>query len=236
MTTTTSIMDQVMYGANEAARLLRLPDKTLRRWLDGDRRHGEFTPPLIRPEPTGVWDMTWGEFVEAGFLKEYRVRRLPIERLRPLLSALREELKTSYPLAEGRPLSRDGLQLLWRLQQEEGLESDLYLVVDGMEEGYQLALTPVVNQFVTHVEFDPEDVRPFDRWYPIGHQYSLVVLDPRKSFGLPTIKGVRTESLAELVIAGESEEAIVEAFAPFSLTEADVREAHLFEYYLREAA
>ena len=31
-------LDRPVYQVNEAARLLRLPDKTLRRWLDGDRR------------------------------------------------------------------------------------------------------------------------------------------------------------------------------------------------------
>ncbi len=231
-----SILDEVVYGVNEAARLLGLPDKTLRRWLDGDWKHGEFTGPLIRPAATGSTEVTWGEFVEAGFLKEYRVRSLPIARLRPLLEALRDEIGTRYPLAEGRPLSRDGWRLLWRLQEEQGLESNLYLVVRGLQEGYQLALSPVVEQFVTHVEFDPSNIRPFDRWYPIGHAKSEIVLDPRRSFGLPSIKGVRTEALAELVAAGEPERSVIRAFKPFGITTANVREAVVFEHFLREAA
>jgi uncharacterized protein (DUF433 family) len=233
---TGSVLDEVVYQVNEAARFLRLPDKTLRRWLDGDWRHGEFTEPLIRPTATGSTDLTWGEFVEAGFLTQYRVRKLPIERLRPLLQELREELDTRYPLAEGRPLSRDGRKLLWRLQERHGLERSLYLVVGGLQEGYQLALTPVVEQFVEHVEFDPANIRPFDRWYPLGIGKSAIVLDPRRSFGLPNIKGIRTESIAELVAAGESARSVVRAFKPFGLSSADVREAVVFEHFLREAA
>lgn len=236
LATENSILDEVIYGVNEGARLLGLPDKTLRRWLDGDWRHGQFTEPLIRSEASGSSELTWGEFVEAGFLKEYRVRSLPIERLRPLLTALREELGTRYPLAEGRPLSRDGRHLLWRLQEQQGLERSLYLVVRGLREGYQLALTPIVEEFVTHVDFDPSNIQPFARWYPIGRTKSQIVLDPRRSFGLPTIKGVRTEAVAELIAAGEPDDAVVRAFKPFRLTKADVREAVVFEHFLREAA
>jgi uncharacterized protein (DUF433 family) len=234
--TDTSVLHEVVYQVNEAARLLRLPDKTLRRWLDGDWRHGEFTEPLIRQEATGSTDVTWGEFVEAGFLREYRVKRLPIERLRPLLSDLREELNTPYPLAEGRPLSRDGRTLLWRLQERHDLDRSLYMVVEGMEAGYQLVLTTVAEEFVDHVEFDPHVVRPFDKWYPVGRQKSSVVLDPRRAFGLPNIKGVRTEALAELIDAGESALAVVAAFKPFGVTEADVREAVVYQHFLLEAA
>jgi uncharacterized protein (DUF433 family) len=234
--TNDSILNEVVYQVNEAARLLHLPDKTLRRWLDGDWRHGEFTEPLIREAATGSTDVTWGEFVEAGFLREYRVRSLPIARLRPLLSGLRKELDTRYPLAEGRPLSRDGRKLLWRLQEAHSLEPNLYLVVEGLQEGYQLTLTSVVEQFVQHVEFDPSDVRPFDRWYPLGVGKSAIVLDPRRSFGLPSIRGVRTETLAELVAAGEPESAVVREFDTFGLTTADVREAVVYEHFMRQAA
>ena len=78
-------LDAPVYQMNEAARLLGLPDKTLRRWIDGDRRFGRIIEPLIRPLTTGDTDVTWGEFVEAGLLAQYRVRRLPLQKLRPLI-------------------------------------------------------------------------------------------------------------------------------------------------------
>ena len=44
-------LDRPVYQMNEAARLLGLPDKTLRRWIDGDRRFDRTIEPLIRLLP-----------------------------------------------------------------------------------------------------------------------------------------------------------------------------------------
>ncbi len=38
MTRDSSLLHRPVYQMNEAARLLGVPDKTLRRWIDGDRR------------------------------------------------------------------------------------------------------------------------------------------------------------------------------------------------------
>ena len=38
--------------------------------------------PVIRPEPTGDDLVTWGEFVELGYLREYRRKGVPLQRLR----------------------------------------------------------------------------------------------------------------------------------------------------------
>ena len=124
-------LDRSVYQMNEAARLLGLPDKTLRRWIDGDRRFDRTIEPLIRPEHTGDANVSWGEFVEAGLLAEYRVRRLPMEKLRPLIADLREQMGTPYPLALARPLYSDGRNLLWRLQEKSGIDEELFLVWIG---------------------------------------------------------------------------------------------------------
>ena len=155
-----------VYQMNEAARLLGLPDKTLRRWIDGDRRFDKAIEPLIRPTSTGSTDVTWGEFVEAGLLAQYRVRRLPLEKLRPLISDLREELGTPYPLAEARPLYSDGRELLWRVQKQRGIEEDLFLVVNTASTGYQLALSDVATHFASRVEFEPHPGRCRDQVVP----------------------------------------------------------------------
>jgi hypothetical protein len=38
------------------------------------------------------------------------------------------------------------------------------------------------------------------------------LLDPRRGFGEPTVEGLRTESLAELVLAGDAPEGIAELY------------------------
>ncbi len=216
---------------NEAARLLDIPDKTLRRWLDGDRRFERVIEPLIRLERTGETDVTWGEFVEAGFLGECRHKRLPIERLRPLILALREELRTPYPLAQARPLYSDGLQLLWREQQSLGIDRELFLVVEGSrDDPYQLVLAPIAKEFFARVEFEPPDNESgvAAKWYP-WQEHRRIVLDPRVSFGLPHINGVRTEAIAELRAAGESVSTLRTIYGDYGITQKDIEEAIRFE-------
>jgi len=224
-------LDRPLYQMNEAARLLDIPDKTLRRWIDGDRRFGRVVEPLIRTEHTGNADVTWGEFVEAGFLVGCRHRRLPIERLRPLIERLREELQTRYPLAQAKPLYSDGRQLLWREQKRLGIDQGLFLVVEGSSrDPYQLVLTPIAQQFFARVEFEPPDTETgvAAKWYP-WHRSQKIVLDPRVSFGLPHINGVRTEAIAELRAAGESMSTLHSVYENYGLTISDIEEAVRFE-------
>ena len=229
-------LDAPVYQMNEAARLLGLPDKTLRRWIDGDRRFDRVVEPLIRPLTTGDTDVTWGEFVEAGLLAQYRVRRLPLEKLRPLIAGLREELGTPYPLAEGRPLHSDGRELLWRVQKQQGIDADLFLVVNTVSTGYQLALSEVATHFASRVEFEPPRIGVVTRWYPGKLNGRRIVLDPRVAFGIPTISGVRTEVIAEFAAAGESIAVIQASYASYGLTVSDVEEAIRFESSLYSKA
>ena len=229
-------LDAPVYQMNEAARLLGLPDKTLRRWIDGDRRFDRIIEPLIRPIPTGDTDVTWGEFVEAGLLAQYRVRRLPLERLRPLIAGLREELGTIYPLAEGRPLYSDGRELLWRVQKQRGIDANLFLVVNTAQTGYQLALSEVATHFASRVDFEPPQIGVVTRWYPGKLNGRRIVLDPRVAFGIPTISGVRTEMIAEFAAAGEPIAVIQESYGAYGLTISDIEEAVHFESSLHPKA
>lgn len=237
MDATRALLDRPIYQVNEAARLLGLPDKTLRRWLDGDRRFDHVIVPLIRDAPTGSWDVTWGEFVEAGFLSGYRYKQLPMERLRPLIRDLRERLQTKYPLAEARPLYSDGRELLWQEQSRHNLHEDLLLVVRGREsEGCQLVLSDAAKAFVERVEFEPDINGVAARWFPLGRENRRIVLDPQVAFGLPTINGVRTEAIAELADAGETVDAICDVYGSLGVTRNEIDTAIAFERRLRVAA
>ena len=72
-----SILDRPVYGVSEAAGLLGLRSDRARAWLDGYERSGVRYPPVIREEPTGDDIVTWGEFVELGYLREYRRKGVP---------------------------------------------------------------------------------------------------------------------------------------------------------------
>lgn len=217
-----TLLERPLYSFSEAARLLEIPTTTLKRWIDGQGDHD----PVIRLTRTGADAVTWGEFVEAGYLREYRRRyKVPLSDLRPFIRELRDGLGVPYPLATERPLVGQGRRLVLDLQQRLDLDERLYMVVGAAERG-QLALP--AEEFFEKVEFEDEIAV---RMHPRGRQ-SPIVIDPVRSFGLPTIRGIRTETIAEAVEAGESLAYIVETW---ELTPDEVREAVQWETH-RQAA
>jgi uncharacterized protein (DUF433 family) len=54
-----------------------------------------------------------------------------------------------------------------------------------------------------------------------------VVIDPTRSFGSPTLRGIRTDALAELVEAGEPPELIAEEYG---LTPEELKAALAYEW------
>jgi uncharacterized protein (DUF433 family) len=218
-----------LYSYAEAARLLDLPTTTLRWWLEGARRGDVDYPPVIRPERTGGDAVTWGEFVEAGLLRGYRQKSVPLQRMRPFIEKMRERMGVPYPLAHYRPLiDPANRKLVYDLQLEANLPPDMYLVEF---EGGQTELAPPILEFLERVEFDQGvGLGPALRYWPAGRA-SPVAIDPKVAFGEPQIRGIRTELVAESVDAGESE---AEASASWGLSTADVRAAIAWEH--RKAA
>lgn len=71
-----------------------------------------FFDPVLRPERTGSDSVTWGEMVEARLLAEDRSRKVPVQKLRPAVVALRPEFGRC-PLAMVRPfLTVEGRELV----------------------------------------------------------------------------------------------------------------------------
>lgn len=139
--------------------------------------------------------------------------------MRPAIVRLREEFGR-YPLAHARPfLDVEGRELVQVVQQEVGLDRVLQLVVvrDG-----QYVLTPAAQRFSSAVEYDDSLaslLRPDART-------PGVVMDPRRSFGQPAVRNVRTEALAEDYRAGTSREELADLY---DLTTSQVDDAIRYE-------
>ena len=216
----TSDLDRELYPVAEAARLLRVPQSTLRWWLEGRAVRGKQYPPVIREEATGSGLVTWGEFVEAGYLKEYRSRSVPLPELRRFIDELRGELHVRYPLAHLQPYVSAHRRLVLELQKTAGLPPEFGLVLE-VTSG-QLLLGRAAESFIEHVEFSEEGDNSAVRVFPVRKE-SPVVIDPHRSFGAPSIRGIRTEALAELIDAGEPPEGVAEDFdLPVELVKAAV--------------
>lgn len=212
------VLDREMYTEAEAARLLRMPGGTLRYWLEGGTRGRRTYAPILREQATGSRFVTWGEFVEAGLLRQYRKDlRVPMTEMRAFIEGLRGRFAVPYPLAHFRPLT-SGQDLVIEAQDVAGLAPEFQLVAEVKN---QYVLLPAADAFLRRVEYK-DDVAV--QWRP--QEELRVVFDPRRRFGAPTIEGVSTHALWEAVDSGE-EEAVVASLYQLSIS--DVKQALAYE-------
>jgi uncharacterized protein (DUF433 family) len=220
------LLEREMYTEAAAARLLRVPQATLHYWLEGGTRRNKLYLPIIREQATGKRVVTWAEFIEAGLLREYRSRKVPMVELRGFIERLRERLGVPYPLAHFKPFS-SGRDLLYEAQEGAHLSSDFALVAEVKN---QYLLLPPAQEFCERVTWK-DDIAT--QWRPDEYRDSPVVIDPGIRFGAPTVGGIRTETLWEQAQAGEDERDLAELY---DLTPLQVRRAIAYEMATRPAA
>ena len=222
---TIEVLERPMYGEAEAARLLQLSQSTLHYWLEGGDRRSRRYLPVLRPAPTGSKDVTWGEFVEAGLMRQYRRHhRVPMAELRRVIELLREDLGVPHPLAHARPFVGPGRKLLLGVQQDASLPGDYWLVAVAAG---QPTLTPPSETFYERVDWS-EDLAI--GWRPAEDPRSPVRMRPDERFGLPAIGGVRTETVWEHV---EADEGFDEIADELELSVEEVRWALAYESSVR---
>ncbi len=214
-------LHRAVYSEADASEILRVPPSTLHWWLEGGKRRNKVYPPVIRPEPSGGRSLSWGEFVEAALLRQYR-RDLEVElhEIRTFITKLRDREGIPYPLAHFRPWVGEGRRLLLKLQKESGLPGELWLVASASD---QVVLTEPAASFLKRVEWD-EDLPV--AWRPHEDEGSPVRCRPTQRFGRPAIGGISTEVIVEHLDGGEDEEEVAEQFG---LSLNDVRWARAYE-------
>lgn len=198
-----SLLDRDVYGMGQVDRLLGLSRGTAGRWIDGYERRDRRYEPLVRAEATGSEIVTWGEFVEARLISEYRRQGVSVFWMRPAIMALREEFGTDYPLAAAQPfLSAEGRELVLRVQEETNLRPSLRLVVRS---GQIVLPSLEVRRFQQAADYEHAIVRRF-------RLADNVAIDPEYASGEPTIVGrrLRVATIAESIAAGEPRDAVAE--------------------------
>jgi len=210
-------LERPTYGMGQVDQLLRLNSGTARRWIDGYDRGGKEYRPVVRPARTDEPLVTWGEFVECGFLAQYRSAGVPLINLRPVVDRLRDELGVRYPLAHKR-LYVAGRDLVERVQTETDLDGELAIVVrtgqvmadaDGLR---PLALSPSAQEFFDAARWGDTDGDAYVAQLAAPGSGGEVVFDPRRSFGSPTVAGIRTDVIAEEVGAGSDAGVVAKGF------------------------
>lgn len=222
-----SVLDREMFSEAEAARLLRVPQRTLNYWLEGGERRGKVYPPVIRVQSTKRNVVTWAEFIEAGLLREYRrTHNVPMAELRAFIDVVRLRYGVPYPLADRRPYV-GGRDLLVKAQNASRLDPEFCLVAEVRG---QYVLTPPADSFFQRVTWHEDTAA---EWRPHDDPLSPVRMNPDIRFGRPAVAGISTEALWEHDQAGESADEIA---AEFDLPGETVRWALAYETSARARA
>ncbi len=203
-----SLLERPVYTYREVDRLLGLNPDTAKRWINGYRRNGREYEPIVREKPTDATWVTWGEFIETRLLSEYRdVNEIKIIRMRRVVAELREYYHRRYPLAYSRPFVKvEDRQVLARVQEETGLDSQVWMVVDTA----QYTLSPRTDRFFHATTYGPDpDAADQDDdvaiEVTIDPRYPDVKLNPLLRSGRPTVAGrnIHIATLAGMVLDGD---------------------------------
>jgi uncharacterized protein (DUF433 family) len=228
---TLSLLERPLYDEVLASSVLDVPRSTLHWWLEGGERRGKVYRPVLRNEPTGSNEVTWGELVEARYLRAYRKDfGVKLGSLRAFIDLLRESVGVPYPLAHARPWVGPDRRLL--IQAQRGADLDPELSPAYEPSSGQVLLTPPAQSFLERVEFDQEGNGVVVRLRPAGKE-SPVIIDPEVRFGSPSVAGIPTDTLDEMVRAGDSVESVANGYG---LSLDDVVAALDFERIRRQPA
>ncbi len=218
------IGDHPAYTFPEAGRYLGIPPSTLRYWVVGQpvaRGNKAATYEALIRAPAGAENrMSFNNLVEAHVLRALRtLHRIKMAAVRDALAFAEESLGIDRLLLRDE-LATSGQDILL-----ERLGQLITLSRSG-----QLALRRILARYLNRVERD-ENALPF-RLYPLPAGWSVhsrtIVIDPRVSFGRPTVagSGISTEALISRIDAGETVGALA---ADYGIDASQIHDAVLYE-------
>jgi len=212
------------YSPIEAAKLLRMQPKTLRRWLYGyeyDHGDGEIhQPPLWAPQYDLERDgalLGFRDLVEARIVDALRRARIGLPTIRLCIDLAKEILGEEHPFST-RAFKTDGRRIFLEITQDvdEPRLIDLKL--------RQHVFRAFVLPSLSGIEFGEAAA---ERWW-LNPKRKTIVADPERSFGQPIIasRGVLTSRIAQDVKAEGSVERVA---ALYEISARAVRDALSFQ-------
>ena len=210
--------DVPLYSVTEAAHHIDVPVSTFRTWTHGYERRCHDRRPVIGeaivttlPRDAGV-SVPFVGLAEAHALAAIRRSGVPLQRIRPALQRLRDELGIEHVLAS-RSLYTDGAEVLYDFAESQGdtpeARSARELVV---VRNNQRVFNEIIDSYLRRVDFAS------DGWAQRVHlpKYGPadVVVDPKRSFGLPIFGrgAVRLETVIAAFKAGTDIDALTDEF------------------------
>ena len=227
--------DLPAYSATAAGRLVGLTPGRVKRWLCGyeftytvgsnpKQRRVRMDAVVRRSDGDDSPFASFLDLVDLLFVRRFLDHDISLQKLRKSLEEA-ETLLGGHHFAQ-RSFFTEGHNIY--VQVHEKAEALLQLLSGG-----QWVIAPIIKALAKQIEF--HDATGFaERWYPLGRR-GLVVLDPRISFGSPTIvsRSVETANVYDL-FRGEGDD--VETVSQWmNITALEVEAAVRFEHGLRAA-
>ena len=220
MTTTTDDIrfDTPLYSLAEAARYLGVPNSTFASWAKGYVRRSSKgatvtgAPVLSVVAGRESTSISFIGLAEGMVLAAIRKTGVPMQRIRPALLALQDEIGIDHALANQR-LYSDGAEVLYDFAERHdesssaGITHDLVVLRNG-----QRVFTDVVTDYLQRIEYGPDG---YARLIHLpGYARRQVVADPTRSFGQPVFVhgAARVSDVLDRFQAGESLPDLAEDF------------------------
>lgn len=201
-----------LYTITQAAHYLGVAPSTVRAWTVGadypraHNRTGRFKPLIQLPKGAPA-RLTFNNLVEAYVLTTIRrAHKVPLTKVRRAIRNVVSQSGETRPLLTHRFLT-DGANLY---SEEVG---ELFEVSSGT--GDQVMLRGLIDVGLQRIECGLDGLAA--RFYPFQrnpNEPRVVCIDPRRSFGKPTVEGtgVTVDIVADLVLAGERPAKVAKEF------------------------
>lgn len=201
------------YQIGEAARYAHISPQTVAAWHKdtGDKR--------TLSSKDGGAALSYLQLIEVAVVAAFRKSGISLREIQETREYIRKSLSTEFPFSQYR-FKTDGKSLLMEYDQLVGKKKGKGKLFAPSKHG-QLGWSDIIK---TLEGFEYEKDLAV-RWHVAGSS-SPIVIDPRVSFGAPTILGTPTWVITGRRDAGESIEDIAE---DFGLKKADVKKAIEFE-------
>jgi uncharacterized protein (DUF433 family) len=209
-----------LYTVAEAARIVDVPPSTLATWAKGYVRRppgraevtGAPVVTFVPPDRSGDPSIPFVGLAETLVLAAVRRSGVPMQRVRPALLTLQDELGLEHALAS-KKLYTDGAELLFdygesRRDTPEGrLVLNLVIVRSG-----QRVFVEAIEAYLRRIDYAPDG---YPRLIHVpAYEHADVVVDPTRAFGAPVFErgGARVEDVLGRFWAGESLDELSDEF------------------------
>jgi len=188
------------YSLAESARYASTSSRIVSHWYYYRGQVG----PAIKGKEKGK-PLSYFQLIEVAFVATMRRANISLQKIRKAREYASQTFEVEYPFAELR-WQTEGKHLLLELKDILG-DSELGKLIVADKSG-QEAWKPVMAERFKQFEYEDNIAL---KWHVWGVQ-NPILIDPRISFGAPTIHGLPTWTLKGRVEAGETVEEIHDEF------------------------